>query len=67
MDVSWFIASRLRFKGKVAMVCIAVSFLVMIIAVTVSSGFRKEIRTELSGVTRIVYDLTPSAHYGELE
>ena len=25
------------------------------------------IRTELSGVTRIVYDLTPSAHYGELE
>ena len=25
------------------------------------------IRTELNGVTRIVYDLTPSAHYGELE
>ena len=27
----------------------------------------ERIRTELSGVTRIVYDLTPSAHYGELE
>ena len=52
MDVSWFIASRLRFKGKVAMVCIAVSFLVMIVAVSISSGFRHELRsslTELSG------------------
>jgi len=27
----------------------------------------ERIRTELKGVTRIVYDLTPSAHYGELE
>lgn len=27
----------------------------------------ERIRKELSGVTRIVYDLTPSAHYGELE
>lgn len=27
----------------------------------------ERIRKELNGVTRIVYDLTPSAHYGELE
>lgn len=27
----------------------------------------ERIRRELNGVTRIVYDLTPSAHYGELE
>ncbi len=27
----------------------------------------ERIRTELAGVTRIVYDLTPSAHFGELE
>ena len=27
----------------------------------------ERIRKELDGVTRIVYDLTPSAHYGELE
>jgi len=27
----------------------------------------ERIRRELPGVTRIVYDLTPSAHYGELE
>lgn len=48
MDVSLFIASRLKFKGKMAMVCVAVSFLVMIIAVAVSSGFRYEIRKALS-------------------
>jgi len=52
MDASWFIASRLRFKGRVAMICIATSFLVMIVAVSISSGFRRELRsslTELSG------------------
>ena len=48
MDASFFIASRLRFKGKIAMVCIAVSFLVMIVAVAISSGFRNELRTNLS-------------------
>ena len=48
MDVTFFIASRLQFKGKMAMVCIAVSFLVMIIAVAVSSGFRNGIRDGLS-------------------
>lgn len=59
MDASWFIASRLRFKGKVAMVCIATSFLVMIVAVSISSGFRRELRsslTDLSGdilITRL--------------
>lgn len=60
MDASLFIARRLRFKGKIAIVSIAVSFLVMIIAVSVSSGFRSEIRSglsELSGDIRI----TPSS------
>ena len=42
MDVSFFIAARLRFKGRIAMVCIAVSFLVMIIAVAVASGYRHQ-------------------------
>lgn len=51
MDVSLFIASRLRFKGRIAAVCIAVSFFVMIIAVAVSSGFRKEIRNGLSAIS----------------
>ena len=51
MDASFFIAGRLRFKGKIAMVCIAVSFLVMIIAVSVSSGFRHAIRSGLSDIS----------------
>lgn len=57
MDVSLFIGKRLRFKGNIAMASIAVSFLVMIIAVSVSSGFRCAIRSglaELSGDIRII-------------
>ena len=48
MNTSLFISRRLRFKGGLAMACIAISYLVMIIAVSVSSGFRKEIRDGLS-------------------
>lgn len=44
MNASGFIAGRLRFKGRMAMICIAISFLVMIISVSISSGFRNEIR-----------------------
>ena len=51
MDASLFIAGRLRFKGNIAMICIAVSFLVMIIAVSVSSGFRHAIRSGLSDIS----------------
>ena len=51
VDASFFIASRLRFKGKIAMICIAVSFLVMIIAVAISSGFRHELRKSLSEIS----------------
>ena len=58
MDVSLFISRRLRFKGGVAMVCIAVSYLVMIIAVAVSSGFRNEIRRGVSSLSGDI-QLTP--------
>ena len=51
MDASLFISRRLRFKGKIAMTSIAISFLVMIIAVAVSSGFRHAIRDGISSVT----------------
>lgn len=59
MNVSLFIAKRLNFKGKIAMVCIAVSFLVMIIAVSVASGYRKEIRNGISSVSGDVLITTP--------
>ena len=58
MDASLFISRRLRFKGGIAMVCVAVSFLVMIIAVSVSSGFRNEIRKGVSSISGDI-QLTP--------
>ena len=60
MDVSLFIAARLRFKGKIAVVSIAVSFLVMIIAVSVSSGFRHEIRSGISSLTGDIRLMPPT-------
>ncbi len=59
MDASFFIARRLRFKGNIAMVSIAVSFLVMILAVSVSSGFRREIRSGLSVISGDVQLVPP--------
>ena len=58
MNASFFIASRLRFKGRLVVVSIAISYLVMIIALSVSSGFRQEIRNGLSDICGDV-QLTP--------
>lgn len=60
MDASFFIAGRLRFKGRIAMVSIAISFLVMIIAASVSSGFRYEIRSGLSRLSGDIQLVPPS-------
>ena len=65
MDVSLFIASRLRFKEKVVLSCITVSFLIVIIAVAVSSGFRTEIRNGVSRVTGDVQLALPRLNYLE--
>jgi len=43
-----FISRRLSFKGRAAIASIAVSFLVIIIAISISDGFRKEISDALS-------------------
>lgn len=51
MDASFFIARRIRFRRKIVTASIAVSFLVMIIAVSISSGFRHEIRDGISSLT----------------
>ena len=58
MNTSLFISRRIRFKGGLAMACIAISYLVMIIAVSVSSGFRTEIRSGISSLSGDVR-LTP--------
>ena len=41
----------MRFKGRLVVISIAISYLVMIIAVSVSSGFRNEIRNGLSEIS----------------
>lgn len=51
MSVEAFIASRLRFKGRLAVVAIAVSFFVMIISLAISGGFRAEIHRGLSSLS----------------
>ncbi len=62
MDASFFIARRLRFKGKIAITSIAISFLVMILAVSVSAGFRQEIRNGLSVLAGDICLVPPSAN-----
>ncbi|MBR6932151.1 MAG: ABC transporter permease [Bacteroidales bacterium] len=51
MDVSRFISRKLRFQGNIAAVSIAVSFFVMILAVTISSGFRHAVRDGVAAIT----------------
>ncbi len=59
MNLSFFIADRIRFKDRVAVISIAVSFLVIIIAVAVSSGFRQEIRRGISDISGDVMLMPP--------
>ena len=46
-----FISRKLKFHGNVAAIAIAVSFLVIIVAVAVSSGFRHQIRDGVAAMT----------------
>lgn len=57
MKAQGFIASRLRFKGRLAAVAIAVSFFVMILSLAISGGFRHEIRR---GISEVAGDITLS-------
>ena len=65
MDASLFIGRRLRFRGKIVTVCVAVSFLVMIIAVSVSAGFRHEIRDGISSFAGDVQFTRPNMNFME--
>ena len=61
MKAGGFIASRLRFKGRLATVAIAVSFFVMILSLAISGGFRHEIRR---GISEVAGDITLSGSDG---
>ncbi|MBO4263777.1 MAG: ABC transporter permease [Bacteroidales bacterium] len=60
MDASRFIARRMRFQGRLPLAAIAISYLVMILAVAISGGFRSHIRAALSDMAGDVR-LTPYA------
>ena len=66
MKASRFISERLDFRGRITVAATAVSFLIIIIAVAVVDGFRKEIR---DGVGNLMGDvqLTTSgiSYFGE--
>lgn len=51
MKASSFIAGKLHFSGTIVMASIAISFLIMIIAVSISSGFRHEVRNGIPFVS----------------
>ena len=54
------IASRLRFGSGVAAASIAVSFLVMIVAIAISSGFRNSLRDGIAAVVGDIRITTPT-------
>lgn len=63
MNAAGFIAGRLRFNGRVAVAATAISFFIIIVAVSISDGFSREIR---SGVAAITGDLLITDRAGNL-
>ena len=62
MQAGGFIARRLRMGDKMAVTAIAISFFVIILAVAISAGFRREIRGGVSAVTGDDYTLDDIMH-----
>ena len=65
MNNTFFIASRMRYKRPVVTVSITISYIVMIVAMAVSSGFRNEVREALSQMGGDVQLLPSNMNYME--
>ena len=63
MGAGGLIASGIRFKGRLASVAVAVSFLIIIIAVCVAAGFRSEIRAGVSDMAGDILMSRPDADF----
>ena len=63
MGAQGFIAGKIRFKGRLSAVAVAVSFLVIIIAVSVAAGFRREIRAGVSSLSGDILMTRPEADF----
>lgn len=68
MGAEGLIAGRLRIRGKMAVTAVAVSFFVMIVAVAISGGFRREIRNAVSAACGdVVLSASSTNYYGETD
>ncbi|OKZ02261.1 MAG: hypothetical protein BHV78_05715 [Bacteroides sp. CAG:1060_57_27] len=63
MKAGAFIAGRLGFKGKMAVAATAISFFVIILALSISSGFSRQIR---AGVASLTGDVVLKSSYSAL-
>ena len=63
MNAPRFISRRIRFEGKIAVISIAISFLVMILAVAISGGFRKELRKGITAISGDIQLTPPDLNY----
>ena len=63
MNASRFISRRLRFEGKIAVISTAISVFVMILAVAISSGFRRELRNGISAISGDIQLTAPDLNY----
>lgn len=63
MKATAFIADRLRFQGRIAVATVAIASFIIIIAVAVSSGFRKELRNGIASISGDIRLTSPDLNY----
>lgn len=63
MNASSFIAGRLRFQGRIAVATTAIASFIIILAVAVSSGFRKELRDGIASISGDIRLTSPDLNY----
>lgn len=63
MNASAFIARKLRFQGRIAVATIAIASFIIILAVAVSAGFRKELRGGIASISGDIRLTSPDLNY----
>ena len=63
MNPARFISERLKFQGGIATVSVAISFLVIIIAVAVTAGFRTEMKKGMTAISGDIQLTSPDMNY----
>ena len=63
MNPARFISERLKFQGGIATVSVAISFLIIIIAVAVTAGFRTEMKKGITAISGDIQLTSPDMNY----